>query len=89
MIQFVKRSRGETEKKSHKPSLDAHKTRVPRNERVRIILVRLRFQEVRLEFRLRGAESGTPRSLALPSIPCLQDFRAQLCRIPAWLYIHM
>lgn len=73
MIQFVKRSREETETKSHKPSLDAHKTRVPRNERVRIILVRLRFQEVRLEFRLRGAPTriwnASVVGLAFDSLP--------------------
>lgn len=36
-------------------SLDARKTRVTRSERERVILARLRFQEFRLEFRLRGA----------------------------------
>lgn len=73
MIQFVKRSRKENEKKSHKPSLDTYKTRVPRNEYVRIILARLRFQEVRLEFRLRGAPTriwnASVVGLAFDSLP--------------------
>lgn len=60
------------------PSLEDRKMRALRSERERVILVRLRFQEeFRLEFRL--LESGTLRSLALPSIPCLRDFRARLC----------
>lgn len=58
-----------------------------RRERERVILVRLRFQEVRLEFRL--PESGTPRSLALPSIPCLRDFRARLCVCDVFVCSHV
>lgn len=62
-----RKSKGETERKREKKregnkerttkfsSLDTREARAPRSERERVILVRLRFQEVRLEFRLRGA----------------------------------
>lgn len=63
------------------PSLDVHKMRVPHSKRERVILVRLRFKKSgqNLGYEELLPESGTPRSLALPSIPYLRDFRARLC----------